>query len=177
MVFELASTNLVAELGIIMVVLLGWQFALAEFIGAPVMVIILVILFRKFLSRQLLAQAREQADRGVLGRMEGHADMDMSVTQGPILARVFSAKGIMAISHYFVMDWALGMAGYRRRSTPRRRSRCLGAESILGSVLPVFAPNPGQTMGSIRRSRGGDHLLCMFSGERAAGGRTLEQRH
>ncbi|HJT72332.1 MAG TPA: permease [Bryobacteraceae bacterium] len=105
MVFELASTNLVAELGIIMIVLLGWQFALAEFIGAPVMVIILVILFRQFLSRQLLTEAREQAERGVRGRMEGHAEMDMSVTEGSILARIFSAKGFTVISHYFVMDW------------------------------------------------------------------------
>src|SRR5438270_2372285 len=36
MVFELASTNLVFELGIIMIVLMGWQFAAAEFLGAPV---------------------------------------------------------------------------------------------------------------------------------------------
>jgi len=105
MVFELASTNLVAELGIIMIVLLGWQFALAEFVGAPIMVVILVILFRRFLSRRLLTEAREQAERGVRGRMEGHAEMDMSVTEGSILARIFSAKGFTAISHYFVMDW------------------------------------------------------------------------
>src|SRR5438270_8858592 len=50
MAFELASTNLVLELGIIMIVLLGWQFALAEFIGAPIMVVILVWLFGRFLS-------------------------------------------------------------------------------------------------------------------------------
>jgi len=50
MVFELASTNLVAELGIIMIILMGWQFAAAEFVGAPVMVIILVMLFRTFLT-------------------------------------------------------------------------------------------------------------------------------
>jgi hypothetical protein len=37
MAFEMASTNLVLELGIIMLVLLGWQFALAEFVGAPLM--------------------------------------------------------------------------------------------------------------------------------------------
>src|SRR6266852_1869400 len=41
MVFELASTNLVVELGIIMIVLMGWQFALAEFVGAPVMITLL----------------------------------------------------------------------------------------------------------------------------------------
>src|SRR5438067_2011098 len=49
MVFEMASTNLVIELGIIMIVLLGWQFALAEAVGAVVMVSILAILFRLFL--------------------------------------------------------------------------------------------------------------------------------
>jgi hypothetical protein len=41
MAFELASTNLVLELSIIILVLLGWQFALAEFVGAPIMVMIL----------------------------------------------------------------------------------------------------------------------------------------
>src|SRR6266702_3533843 len=50
MAFQLASTNLVAELGIIMAILLGWQFTLAEFAGAPLMVAILVFLFRRFLS-------------------------------------------------------------------------------------------------------------------------------
>jgi uncharacterized protein len=92
MVFEIASTNLVAELAIIMIVLLGWQFALAEFVGAPIMVIILVILFRKFLSRRLLSEAREQADRGVKGRMEGHAEMDMSVTEKARFSRVSSQR-------------------------------------------------------------------------------------
>src|SRR2546421_4423299 len=48
MAFELASTNLVAELSIIMIVLLGWQFALGEFVGAPIMVAIMALLFRAF---------------------------------------------------------------------------------------------------------------------------------
>src|SRR3989475_894745 len=51
--FMLASTNLVAELGIIMAILLGWQFTLAEFVGGPLMVAILVVLFRLFLSREM----------------------------------------------------------------------------------------------------------------------------
>src|SRR5579864_6626985 len=71
MVFELASTNLVAELGIIMIVLMGWQFAAAEFIGAPVMIVILAMLFRAFLSSQLVAEARRQAEKGIRGSMEG----------------------------------------------------------------------------------------------------------
>src|ERR1700680_1341374 len=46
MAFEMASTNLVLELSIILVVLMGWRFALAEFIGGPIMIVVLVVLFR-----------------------------------------------------------------------------------------------------------------------------------
>jgi uncharacterized membrane protein YraQ (UPF0718 family) len=106
MAFEMASTNLVVELAIIMLVFLGWQFTLAEFIGAPVMVALLVVLFRLFLGRNLLDQAKEQADKGIAGRMEGHAEMDMSVTEGTLWQRITSERGLTAISHYFVMDWA-----------------------------------------------------------------------
>src|SRR5947209_8185930 len=107
MAFQLASTNLVLELSIIMLILLGWQLTLAEFIGAPIMVGLLVVLFRCFLSRPLLEEAKAQAERGVVGRMEGHAEMDMSVAEGGTLwSRITSAEGMTAISHYFVMDWA-----------------------------------------------------------------------
>ena len=107
MAFEVASTNLVLELSIIMVALLGWQLTLAEFVGAPLMVVLLVLLFRMFLSQELLEEAKKQADKGVAGRMEGHAEMDMSVTEGGSLwQRMTSDRGLTAISHYFVMDWA-----------------------------------------------------------------------
>jgi uncharacterized membrane protein YraQ (UPF0718 family) len=107
MAFELASTNLVVELTVIMVLLLGWQFAAAEFIGAPIMVAILALLFRRFLTRRMTDEARAQADRGLSGRMEGHAEMHMEVVDGrPLLRRLVSAEGRTAVSHYFVMDWA-----------------------------------------------------------------------
>jgi uncharacterized protein len=107
MAFEMASTNLVLELSIIMVAFLGWQLTLAEFVGAPIMVGLLILLFRWFLNRELLEEAKAQADRGVKGRMEGHAEMDMSVTEGgSIWQRLTSERGLTAISHYFVMDWA-----------------------------------------------------------------------
>src|SRR6266568_2156322 len=106
MAFELASTNLVAELSIILIVLMGWQFALAEFAGGPLMVVIIAVLFRRFLSRKLVREAREQADKGIKGNMEGHAEMDMSVENGRSLwQRLFSREGITATSHYFIMDW------------------------------------------------------------------------
>jgi len=107
MAFEMASTNLVLELSIIIVALLGWQLTLAEFVGAPLMVVLLVLLFRMFLSRELLEEAKAQADKDVAGRMEGHAEMDMSVPEGGSLwERMTSDRGFTAISHYFVMDWA-----------------------------------------------------------------------
>jgi hypothetical protein len=106
MAFQFASTNLVIELGIIMAVLLGWQFTLAEFVGGPLMIILMALLFGLFLRRRLLEQARRQADRGLAGRMEGHADMDMAVTGGSIWSRLRSPQGLTATSHYFVMDWA-----------------------------------------------------------------------
>jgi uncharacterized protein len=103
----MASTNLVLELSIIMLVLLGWQVTLAEFVGAPIMVVLLVFLFRKFLRRDLIEEAKDQAEKGLAGRMEGHAEMDMSVTEGGSLwQRLTSGRGFTAISHYFVMDWA-----------------------------------------------------------------------
>ena len=106
MAFEFASTNLVVELGIILIVLMGWQFAAAEFSGGIVMIVLLAMLFRIFLTPKLVEIARRQAERGIAGRMEGHAAMDMSLSGGSIRSRVTSARGFTAISHFFVMDWA-----------------------------------------------------------------------
>ncbi len=106
MAFQFASTNLVLELGILLAVLMGWQFTLAEFTGGPLMIAILVLLFKLFLSPKLVEAARAQAEKGIAGRMEGHAAMDMSVHEGSIWRRMLSQKGRTAISHFFVMDWA-----------------------------------------------------------------------
>src|SRR5213594_720718 len=106
MAFQLASTNLVAELTIIIIVLMGWQFAAAEFLGGPLMVVLMALLFRRFLSHKHIGEARAQADRGLKGKMEGHAEMDMSVTEGSLWQRITSKDGFTATSHYFVMDFA-----------------------------------------------------------------------
>jgi hypothetical protein len=104
--FEFASTNLVIELGIIMWLLLGWQFAVAEFVGGPIMIILIALLFRAFLTRSLVDEAQAQADRGLVGSMEGHAEMDMSVRGGSVTQRLRSGNGLTATANYFVMDWA-----------------------------------------------------------------------
>lgn len=104
--FEIASTNLVIELGIILALLLGWQFTVGEFVGGPIMIVIFALLARLFISPALVKQARNIAERGVQGKMEAHAHMDMAVTEdGSLIGRLFSDKGKTATSHYYVMDW------------------------------------------------------------------------
>ena len=107
MVFEIASTNLVIELGIIMALLLGWQFTAAEFVGGPIMIVVIAVLFRLFLRQRLIEAAKRQADKGLAGSMEGHAAMDMSVQAGGNLwSRLSSAEGFTSVAHIFVMEWA-----------------------------------------------------------------------
>jgi uncharacterized protein len=107
MVFEFASTNLVFELGIVMAVVLGWQFVLGEFVGGPLMIVLLAVLFRIFLKRTLVDEARAEANKGRLGSMEGHAEMDMSVdADGSWWQRLRTPAGLTATADYFVMDWA-----------------------------------------------------------------------
>jgi uncharacterized protein len=107
MAFEIASTNLVIELGVIMFLLLGWQFTLAEFIGGPIIIVLVALMFRVVLRERLLRKAAEQADKGVAGSMEGHAAMDMSIqTQGGFWHRLTSTDGFTSVAHVFVMEWA-----------------------------------------------------------------------
>lgn len=106
MAFQFASTNLVLELGILLAVLMGWQFTLAEFVGGPLMILVVVLLFKVFVTPKIVEAARRQANKGLQGRMEGHAAMDMSIHEGTIWKRMTSDKGRTAISHFFVMDWA-----------------------------------------------------------------------
>ncbi|HWG61578.1 MAG TPA: permease [Streptosporangiaceae bacterium] len=107
MVFEIASTNLVVELGIILALLITWQFTLAEFVGGPIMIVLVAVAFRLFVRKRLIDAAREQADKGLAGSMEGHAAMDMSIQSGGSLRRrLVSREGYTAVSHIFVMEWA-----------------------------------------------------------------------
>jgi uncharacterized protein len=107
MAFEIGSTNLVVELGIILALLMGWQFTAAEFVGGPLMIVILAVLFRLFVHSRLVDAARTQADQGLAGSMEGHAAMDMSVQrEGSFLRRLVSSEGLTSVSHVFVMEWA-----------------------------------------------------------------------
>ena len=107
MAFEVASTNLVIELGIILALLVGWQFTLGEFVGGPLMIVLVAVGFRLVLRRRVLEEAQRQADKGLKGSMEGHAAMDMSIkNSGSLWARLSSPEGFTAVSHVFVSEWA-----------------------------------------------------------------------
>jgi len=107
MTFEIASTNLVIELGIILALLITWQFTLAEFIGGPIMIVLVAVAFRLFVRQRLIQAARTQADKGIAGSMEGHAAMDMSIQRsGSFWDRLLSRDGFTSVSHIFVGEWA-----------------------------------------------------------------------
>ena len=103
--FQFASTNLVVELSVLLAVLLGWQFMLAEFTGGPIMIVLIVVFLRLTLKPKIIEAARKQANKGLEGKMEGHAAMDMSLHSGSFWQKLTSAKGITASSHYYWMDW------------------------------------------------------------------------
>ncbi len=145
MVFEIASTNLVVELGIILALLLGWQFTLAEFVGGPVMIVLLALWFRLFVRGRLLEAARAQADKGLAGSMEGHAAMDMSI-QGPgsLWRRLRSAQAL-------TVDLAHLRHGVGRRASATSSSACSwperwrrGFPRVSGAIssLPVTPLRP-----------------------------------
>jgi len=104
-IFEFASTNMVFELGLVLLILLGWQFVAAEFAGGLLMALLLWIVFKVTLRQRMVDAARRQAERGVFGSThEAHGEMDMSITDGPFLSRAFLPRAFTAISHSFFMD-------------------------------------------------------------------------
>jgi uncharacterized membrane protein YraQ (UPF0718 family) len=69
--------------------------------------VVIAVLYRFWLRPGLVATAQAQADRGLAGSMEGHAAMDMSISdERPLARRLFSGPGLTSVSHIFVMEWA-----------------------------------------------------------------------
>src|SRR5213596_2764857 len=67
MTFEIASTNLVIELGIVLVILMGWQFAAAEFVGGPIMIVLLVGVGSLVITPRLIEAARRHVRAATRG--------------------------------------------------------------------------------------------------------------
>jgi uncharacterized membrane protein YraQ (UPF0718 family) len=105
MAFQFASTNLVIELSVLLAVMLGWRFMAAEFVGGPIMIVLVVLFLRATLRPKIVDAARKQAEKNLPGKMEGHAAMDMSLHTGTFWQKITSAKGYTATTHYYWMDW------------------------------------------------------------------------
>jgi hypothetical protein len=101
--FEIASTNLILELSIIMLVLLGWHFALAKLAGARSWSSCLSFSFARSSIETFSMRRRSTPKRASRAGWKIMAEMDMSVTEGGSLwQRLRSERGFTAISHYFV---------------------------------------------------------------------------
>jgi uncharacterized protein len=100
--FQFASTNLVWELGLVLWILLGWQFALAEFVGGLVMIALMAIALRAFVSPRLEARAREHAQAADTGHQHHSAGSHMSFRE-----RVRSAEAWSDVAHNFRGDWQM----------------------------------------------------------------------
>ncbi len=100
--FQFASTNLVWELGLVLWVLIGWQFTLAEYLGGIVMIVLMAALLRLFVSRRLEAQAREHARAADTGHQHHMAGEQMSWRQ-----RLTSASAWSDVAHNFRGDWQM----------------------------------------------------------------------
>jgi uncharacterized membrane protein YraQ (UPF0718 family)/YHS domain-containing protein len=98
--FQFSSTNLVWELGLVLWVLIGWQFTLAEYIGGLVMIALMWGLLRLFVSRGLEEQARLHAQEADSGHQHHMAGGEMSWRQ-----RLTSAAAWSDVAHNFRGDW------------------------------------------------------------------------
>jgi uncharacterized membrane protein YraQ (UPF0718 family)/YHS domain-containing protein len=100
--FQLASTNLVWELGLVLWVLIGWQFTIAEYVGGIVMILLMTVMLRTFVSRQLEEQAREHARAADIGHQHAGAGEQL-----PWRERLTSMRAWSDVAHNFRGDWQM----------------------------------------------------------------------
>ncbi len=110
MVFMFASTNLVVELGIVLWLLLGWQFALAEFVGGAIMIVLLAVVLPRVIPRRDVEDARARLNTGQ-GEADGHAhhgqpdeDLDGAEQRRPLAERFRSRAGWSDAASYTISD-------------------------------------------------------------------------
>jgi uncharacterized membrane protein YraQ (UPF0718 family) len=100
--FQFASTNLVWEIGLVLWVLIGWQFALAEFVGGIVMILLMWALLRLFVSRRLEQQARRHAQRVATTTEQQSSGEPVSWRE-----RITSPSSWSEVARYFRRDWSM----------------------------------------------------------------------
>jgi uncharacterized protein len=100
--FQFASTNLVWELGLVLWILIGWQFAVAEFVGGLIMIALMTLALRAFVSPRLEARAREHAQEATTGHAHHAASSEL-----PWSRRLRSAEAWSDVAHNFRGDWQM----------------------------------------------------------------------
>ncbi|MGH3768497.1 MAG: permease [Pseudonocardiaceae bacterium] len=98
MVFMFASTNLVVELGIVLWLLLGWQFALAEFVGGAIMIVFLALVMPRVITRRDVEAARARLNAGQV-EPDGHDHQPR-----PLAERIRSRAGWSDAAGYTISD-------------------------------------------------------------------------
>jgi len=101
--FQFASTNLVWELGLVLWVLIGWQFTLAEYVGGIVMIVIMTVILRLFVSPRLEETARRHAQEAD-ARHQHHTAASEELTWRQ---RVIRAESWSDVAHNFRGDWQM----------------------------------------------------------------------
>jgi uncharacterized membrane protein YraQ (UPF0718 family)/YHS domain-containing protein len=134
--FQFASTNLVVELGIVIWILLGWQFALAELLGGLLLIAITTLLLRAFVSRRLEQQAREHARSAEPGHQHHSAGERMSIRR-----RLKSVSAWSDVAHNFRNDWTML---YREIAIGFLLAGFIGllGNDFFNSLFIVHAPQP-----------------------------------
>jgi len=100
--FQFASTNLVWELGLVLWVLLGWQFTVAEYVGGLVMIALMAVLLRAFVSPRLEESARRHAQDAEAGHQHHPVGGVM-----PLRERLTSVSAWSDVAHNFRGDWQM----------------------------------------------------------------------
>jgi uncharacterized protein len=100
--FQFASTNLVWELGLVLWILIGWQFTVAEYLGGIVMIVLMAVFLRLFVSPRLESAAREHARQADSGHIHPVAAQDL-----PLRKRLTSLDAWSDVAHNFRGDWAM----------------------------------------------------------------------
>jgi uncharacterized membrane protein YraQ (UPF0718 family) len=102
--FQFASTNLVWELGLVLWVLMGWQFTLAEFVGGIVLIVLMAVLLRAFVSPRLEEQARRHAQQAQAGHHHGDGADDEAL---PWRERLTTRAAWADVGGNFRGDWQM----------------------------------------------------------------------
>ena len=100
--FQFASTNLVWELGLVLWVLIGWQFTVAEYVGGMVMIVLMAVLLRLFVSHSLEREARAHAVAADTGHQHHSVGSELTWRQ-----RVTSFAAWSDVAHNFRGDWQM----------------------------------------------------------------------